>query len=514
MFERTGDLFEAARQEAQRRLDARRSPEERNKLGQYATPPSLARDVVLETLRWRERCPSPEVASSPVHFLDPALGTGAFYGALCESGVKVASAHGVEVDAEVAAMARSLWSHTPLKVSEADFTELAWPSPQAQRANVLVCNPPYVRHHHMSSEQKVRLRELCARHTGIALSGLSGLYVYFMLLADAWWEANGVAAWLIPGELLEVNFGVAVKRYMSTRTTLLRVHRFEPEAVQFDSALVSSTVIWVRKAPAPPGHLVRLTSGPIEAPSMERFVPQEELSPEHKWTRWFSPAGVGRSEGEEAPKLGDVFTIRRGMATGGNKFFILPRQEAQSRGLPESALRPVLPAPRYLKVSEVDSDDDGYPRLSPQLALLDSALSPEVVEATEPGLWRYLQEGVAQGLPARYLCSRRSPWYQQERREPAPFLCTYMGRRRAGSGSAFRWIRNRSQAVATNVYLMLYPKGLLLARLQEEPDWVERLWEALKAIDPVAMQAEGRSYGGGLQKMEPRELRQVPFVWE
>ncbi len=497
-------IFEAARLEAQKRLDEARPHKERNRLGQFATPPSLARAIMEETARM---LPS----RSKVRVLDPAFGTGAFYTATLEAlgQARLEGVRGVEVDDEVVRVARSLWSHLPLELTHGDFSRLELPHFEAPRADLVVCNPPYVRHHHLSKEDKARLRQEVIDRTGVVLSGLSGFYAYFLLLADAWWAADGLGVWLLPGEYLEVNYGRAVKRYLSTRTTIVRVHRFDPDDCQFDGVLVSSTVLWIRKSPPSARHKVRFTSGnDISAPEHDFRVPQRKLDPDEKWTRHFTQVEV---VDDKVPRLGDLFTIRRGMATGANPFFILKRQEALEKGLPSECLTPVLPSPRHLKVDCVEGDADGHPVLDEPLVLVDCRQSPEVVESKWPALWAYFEQGAAQGLPERYLCSRREPWYTQERRDPPPLVCTYMGRSK--DGKAFRFIRNRSQALATNAYLMLYPKGLLAVRLQEDPGWIDVVWEHLSQLDAASMLNQGRAYGGGLRKMEPKELRQVPVPW-
>jgi hypothetical protein len=84
-----------------------------------------------------------------------------------------------------------------------------------------------------------------------------------------------------------------------------------------------------------------------------------------------------------------------------------------------------------------------------------------------------------------------------------------MGRSRNGK-HPFRFIWNRSQATAHNVYLMLYPKGPLRDALAKDPGLQRQVFEALQRITPAQLLAEGRVYGGGLHKVEPKELAQIP----
>jgi hypothetical protein len=142
--------------------------------------------------------------------------------------------------------------------------------------------------------------------------------------------------------------------------------------------------------------------------------------------------------------------------------------------------------------------------LERQLLLLRCDLPEERVRTDYPTLWRYLQSGVQSGVSGRYLCQHRTPWYTQDVRPPAPLLCTYMGR--TGRGPPFRFLLNQSQATAPNVYLLLYPQPLLAQTLQAQPDLLRTLWQMLNQIPLEALVGAGRVYGGGLHKMEPREL--------
>ena len=97
----------------------------------------------------------------------------------------------------------------------------------------------------------------------------------------------------------------------------------------------------------------------------------------------------------------------------------------------------------------------------------------------------------------------------QETRPPAPLLCTYMGRQDTKSSRPFRFILNRSKATAANVYLMMYPKPELESELNRNIKLMEDIWQHLNQVSYETMIGEGRVYGGGLHKIEPKELGNV-----
>lgn len=497
------ESIESRRVSEQERLDSLKTTEERNKWGQFATPPALATDILqFAWSLWSN--------GTDVRFLDPAIGTGCFYSALLRVFPPnyVRGAHGIELDPLFADAARSLWAASRLNVTTADFTRLGL-APNHPKYNLVVCNPPYVRHHHITPEHKAVLKRAVLEQLGMRVSGLAGLYSSFLLLCDRWLEAGALSIWLIPSEFMDVNYGEAVRKYLTTRVQLLRIHRFCPSDVQFSDALVSSAIVVFRKARPNPGGIAEMSfGGPLLQPAQSGHVTVETLKGARKWSGFPSAQPYNRNDPNRVC-LGDLFTIKRGLATGSNRFFVMTVEQSEKAGIPKAFRRPILPGPRFVHENIIESDEQGYPLIAPRLILVDCSLDEGTIQRRYPRFWRYLQAGKDAGIHDTYLAGKRRPWYSQEKRPPAPFVFTYMGRTRKGR-NPFRVIWNKSDATAHNVYLLLYPKADLGHALQRDPSLYKVLFEYLRSIEADAFLQQGRVYGGGLHKMEPREMERVP----
>ncbi|WP_429139414.1 Eco57I restriction-modification methylase domain-containing protein [Aeromonas veronii] len=495
------EKLESLRQTLQTELDGQKTQEQRNIMGQFSTPITLAKELLAHSVKIFPK-------QEKIRFLDPAFGTGAFYSALNSvfPSDRIETATGYEIDPHYGRPAKILWENTELNYQLADFTQQT-PPDKGEKYNLIICNPPYVRHHHIG-KQKERLQEKSFDAANMTLSGLAGLYCHFMALTHPWMEENGIAGWLIPSEFMDVNYGQGVKNYLLDEVTLLQIHRFDPCNIQFDDALVSSAVVWFINKKPEINHKVRFTyGGTLDTPLHEKYVNYVTLKKEKKWTRF--PLSDERKE-ENAPRLSDFFSVKRGIATGDNKFFVLTREQIAASQLPLEQFRPILPSPRYLEGTEVKADNNGNPDIDNQLFVLDCKLPIDEVKYTYPHLYSYLQEGVRSGVSERYLCKKRKIWYSQENRPKSNFYCTYIGRSDSDGRNPFRFILNSSNAIVSNSYLILYPKPHVENEIEKRPGLHKKLLEALNQITGKAMMDEGRVYGGGMHKMEPKELANVP----
>lgn len=496
---------EASRAAAQSTADAAKSSQDRNRLGQFSTPFPVAYQMVGRALKELR-------GEAPIAFLEPALGSGVFFSALLRyaPATGIASATGCEIDSAYGDIAHAIWASSGLRVVPCDFVSFASEAENIGRFSLLCTNPPYVRHHHLSAQRKVELQSLVMQRLGLHVSGLSGLYVYFVLLADAVLAEGAIASWLLPAEFLYVNYGRVLREYFTGKVTLLSIHHFNPDDVLFDDALVSSCIVTYRKTRPSDASLCDVSYGDdYLTPQKQLTVLTAELRRLNKWTMaHFGDSGLSA----DTLRLKDLFSVRRGIATGANDFFIIDCETAAQYDIPRTFLKPILPGPRYLHEPIIRATVDGLPELPGFRYLLDCPLPPNEVRSRYRGTWRYLQEGVARGISNGYLCAQKVAWYYQERRKPAPFLASYMGRANGNRECPIRFFVNFSDALVTNVFLNLYPTAELAACLDGNRDRMIELGQALNNVPAECILHAGRAYGGGLHKIEPKELLEVPLV--
>ena len=486
------DEIECRRSAVQVDVDERKSIESRRKMGQFSTPGVLANEIVSETLSCFTQ------GNDQLRVLEPSMGTGAFVSAVLKFfSTRIKVIRGYELDKDFFDAAVELWKGWNVDPRLSDFTQT---TPE-KVFDLVVANPPYVRHHALGAEAKKRLQRMVKERTGIEISGLAGLYCHFLLLSQSWMAKDAVGVWLIPSEWMSVNYGESLRKFLTSNVTLLRVHRFDAADVRFSDALVSSCVVWFRNTPSSAEVKSVFTFGPdLRRPEKTECVKSSSLRKSGKWPpKDNDGGGIGKW------RIGDFFTIRRGVVTGDNSFFVMSEVMAKEKRIPERYLRPILPSPHNLPVNHVMADEDGLPSNVERRYLLDCsgcAISELPLEVRS-----YLESGL-KTTALKKLCASREVWYEQEKRDVTPFLCSYMGRG-AEDSTPVRFVLNDTRAIVSNSFLMMYPKHDLALVLKNDPTLTETVWSFLGRIPREAIVSAGRSYGGGLQKIEPRELASV-----
>jgi adenine-specific DNA-methyltransferase len=454
-----------------------RTPLERRPQGQFFTPMA----IVEPMLTWA-------LAAGPTRFVDPGCGSGRFAAAAVRRDPKLAI---VAVDLDPLA---TLLTRATLAVLEArnalvicgDYLTTAVPPHDGVTA--WVGNPPYVRHHALKPETKTWAVQ-AAQKVGYRISGLAGLHALFFVATVIHGKAGDVGCFVTSAEWLDVGYGSIVRNLFTNGMGGRALDLVDPRAVPFEDAMTTALITCFELGRAAGDVAIHLVDRTEELTRLEggRLVPAAEMARQPRWSDLFRAT---RRQAHGGRTLGDIARVHRGFVTGGNEFFVMTRAEAASRGL-TNWVKPAITA-----ASEI-LDSDGVIHDSPELrVVLD--LPADFDRTAHPDVDAYLRRGESAGVDQRYITTHRKPWWHIGIGRPAPIVASYMARQ------APKFALNPDGLALLNIGHGIHPREPMTG------EQLSALTEALNA-GRAGFAGTGRTYHGGLEKFEPREMEALPI---
>lgn len=365
--------------------------------------------------------------------------------------------------------------------------------------DAVIGNPPFVRYQQHVGESRRRSLS-AALEQGVRLNRLASSWVALLVHACAFLKPEGRLAMVLPAELLTVHYAEPIRRWLRRRFASVNLVLFE--RLQFAGAQEKVVL------------LVAQGSGGCDAFSLYHVQDAEDLrdmrlfshlnvvpEDEGKWTDLLLPLKrrqlFKRVNQEHFTALGSYGHPTLGTVTGANDYFTLSEQTRLRYRLSEEQLARISPpGTRHLKGLSFTNGNWEALRDAGEAVWL---LHPAVDDDSE-ALREYLRRGEALGVPDAYKCQKRSPWWRPLMVPPPDLFFTYMSHRYP------KLVRN-----AAKVGFLNSMHGLRLRGDAPRCAGSALPLLALNSVTMLGAEVHGRSYGGGVLKMEPREAARLPM---
>ena len=506
----------------------------RRKMGQFWTPDYIA-ELMIELA----------VKNKPRNLLDPCTGPGTFIYTLkrvspdFQGRISVVELHPLLYEIANVNMYNSSyqieWMCSDFLASHSNsFTlsihdNLALTSPgglesylelKSNGFDSIICNPPYSRHHILSSEIKQDVGEEIESSFGGKFSRISSLFMYFILKSLKLLIKDGQMVFITPTISFESKNSIYLKKILKDRYRVPYIIVFHHSMNVFSGVDTAACIFVVIGKKPKPTDLTKLlivkkwTSKEkilnyLKIESNEAFKwtegelhnrRQVDLDPESNWTR--SEAFSDEIKNTKLTEISIFFKVMRGIATGKNSFFTFNEDELAENQIDSKYVVPTITKTRYIQKYVFSKEDYNHLKGKKRKIWLLN-IQQEFNDIQDQHLLNYLKLGLTQNVHNGSLVKTRKHWFQTEKREIPYFIYTYLSR-----GNP-RFILNEAEVRPLNTFLMIYPKKE--KNLSKEILTV--FWVILNSNNTfISLRNTGRCYGGDTLKLEPRELMKATIL--
>lgn len=388
----------------------------------------------------------------------------------------------------------------------ANFFDLSTPDKldaQLPYVDAVIGNPPFVRYQTHAGLERKRAQKT-ALEQGVSLSGLASSWAALVVHACGFLKPEGRLAMVLPAELLTTGYAEEIRLWLKRRFKVVHLVMFE--RLQFDDALENVILVLARGSGGcrafslvPVEDATDLPNATLFGPMHLTFAPPDQ----GKWTDLLLSVEqrqvYDRFVDTFCWPLGRYGTPTLGTVTGANDFFCINETTRRRYAIAKRHLAPICP-PGTKHLRGLGFTNKNWRTLRDEDESVWLVLpADDTSGADDEGLRRYLAEGVERGVDRAYKCRVRKLW-QRPPIVPAPDLF-------------FTYMSHRYPRLFTNAADVSFVNSMHGLRLAADASDTAKSALPLLVLNTATMlgaELHGRSYGGGILKMEPREAARLP----
>lgn len=481
-------------------FETNKKPVREEKLrGGYYTPVPLAEFLAQWAIR-----------TGAERILEPSAGDGNFLLAVADHLSEEASVVAVEIEAQEVHNAQNRLNgrHNRVEWLCGDFFEIYDRLAQGPKFDVTIGNPPFIRFQHFDATSREKAF-YHLRMAGYKPTKLANTWVAFVELCMELLAENGRLAMVVPAEILQVKYAGELRSRLSKQfehIVLVSFRRLVFPEIQQEVVLLLAEGKRERLGKPSDIHTIEFEDGAAliakgELTNSVAHLPAKHTRNGMKWTALFlsSDAFSALDEAEQSVKLtplGKLAEVDVGIVTGRNSFFVLPKSKRDALGVQHLSV-PIIGRTSALNSILFNSDDfESYTTQHPAYLINLSG----VAQSTFPmALTNYILEGEAEEVHKGYKCRIRKRWVDV----PSVFV---------PQAFLYRQIHKYPLLVVNNAGVTSTDT---IHRVRIKPNISARLLAGCFFNSLTLAWAEvcGRSYGGGVLELEPREAEELPIPY-
>jgi adenine-specific DNA methylase len=346
--------------------------------------------------------------------------------------------------------------------------------------DVIIMNPPYVRHHLITPENKI----ICSNwgSSTCKVKGKVDLWAYFLIKSVEHLKKGGSMGAILPWSFLQADYAREIRVWLLDKFEEIKITATDSE--YFDGTKERVLLVWLKNYAQMTRSIKISFSRKTEKHAVYVKLGQKawKSSPVVVSDRYDIEEIIQRYiQKHNFLRFGETAKIQIGVVTGADRFFILPGGEARDKCFREDQLIPILTSAKEFS-GLVSNEKNALKRL-----IIFSKKNDEC-EA------KYIEEGERQGYHLRAHSRLRTPWYAVN---PGDMPDAFFPYRMA----FIPYLMLNNGVQCTNSIHRIYFKNLS----ENEIKWLQL--SLLTIPGQLAIETYSKTYGRGMLKIEPGALK-------
>jgi len=469
----------------------------KRKIGSYYTPIRLANFIA-------EYCLS-QIEGDNILVLEPSVGDGIFVEAINSyenNRNQNINLHIVEREENELQKAVNRQTNELINITSYNSDYLDFHNESNMRFSLIAGNPPYVKGNYLTDKQKIKIREIHLSQN-LLNKKINNIWTAFLVSAITKLNDNGILAFVLPLELLQVKFTEEIRSLLKSSFERLEIFMFDK--LQFQECKGQDTVLLIGYKRHQNIGTFYTTIKSVTELEQRNFTLTQNISVSEsnkKWTHHFlSPEEHSFLENvkKDLKTVSHYVDNKAGIVTAANNYFIVDKNTLKEYSLSKYA-RPIVQKGFFVNGS-VSFEEEDYENLvegnKPSYLLDFNSLNTNRIPKR---VKEYIELGEKEELHLRFKCKQRNHWYQVPNisEEPQAFFF-----KRAHQYP--KLLRNDARVFVTDSAYKVQTK--------KEYNIDSFIYSFYNSLTLAFSELEGRYYGGGVLELTPNEFRILPIPY-
>jgi adenine-specific DNA-methyltransferase len=389
--------------------------------------------------------------------------------------------------------------NTRYAFSKIDF--LKYQSTLKKKFHLVIGNPPYIKKGLLNKTQ-IDLCKGIHKSANLSESTVKNIWSAFLVRCTQLLEDNGVLAFVLPAELLQVKFSNEIRSFLKEEYQRIEIFTFED--LLFDCKGQDTVILIGYKNHAKKGQyythiedISKLQTGDFELAQNIGISITDS-----KWSHHMLAADeltFIHTIGNKLGKIGNYSDSKPGIVSAANNFFIIDEQTEKKYHLSKHT-RPIIQKGFFVNGGVTFEHKDFDKLVTEGRPTKILCFNDNEVNRLNMGTETYLQTGVDRNLHERYKCKKRKNWFV------IPNISTIP------EGFFFKRSHHYPKLLKNNAGVLVTDSAYKI-EMKKGYDINHLIYSFYNSLTLTFSELNGRYYGGGVLELIPSEFKSLPIPY-